>query len=64
MSSESTNSSYSTCAVIALSRIWDIGGFLKVFRVQNGKFVLVMSQGMNFVVTSQRIFHFGGLDAY
>jgi hypothetical protein len=35
-----------------------MGGFLKVFRVQNGKFVLVMSQGINFVVTSQRIFHF------
>jgi hypothetical protein len=41
-----------------------IGGFLKVSRVQNGKFVLVMSQGINFVVTSQRIFHFGRLDAY
>jgi hypothetical protein len=40
------------------------GGFLKVFRVQNGKFVLVMSQGINFVVTSQRIFHFGRLDAH
>ena len=39
------------------------GGFLKVFGVQNGKFVVVMSQGINFVVTSQRIFHFGRLDA-
>jgi hypothetical protein len=37
-------------------------GFLKVFGVQKGKFVIVMSQGINFVVTSQRIFHFGWLD--
>jgi hypothetical protein len=28
------------------------GEFLKVFGVQNGKFVVVMSQGINFVVTS------------
>jgi hypothetical protein len=47
-----------------LSRTRITGGFLKVFRVQNGKFVLVMSQGINFIVTSQRIFHFGWLDAY
>jgi hypothetical protein len=41
----------------------DTGGFLKVFGVQNGKFVVMMSQGINFVVMSQSIFHFGWLDA-